>query len=454
MRMRPRLFCAAVAVVLVAAGCSNADSGTAKDPSSGGGATVTTASSGERGTFVPISGVPGVTDSQISYAVIGTKTNNPLGTCILDCYLAGIKAYFAYQNDQGGIYKRQLVVGDVLDDALSQNQTRSLEVISNGKDFGAFVATLVPAGFVELDAAGVPTYVWGIHATEEANRKSIFPHMAVQCATCTSRSNPYLIGQSGATKVGVLGYGVSENSKVCADTLKESIEKYSNDIGGAQVVYFNNQVAFGLPNGIAPEVTAMKDAGVQYIASCMDLNGMKTLGQELERQGMNDVVMGHPNTYDQQFVTEAGSIFEGDYVTPQFRPFEATPNDAQTKFQEYMAKAGAQPTELAMVGWINASTAVAGLLAAGPDFDRQNVIDATNTLTDWTAAGLTAPIDWTYQHSPPTAGDPGSFPAQECFAPVKIVGGRFQTVADPAKPFLCWSNQSDAWSQPEPTSFG
>jgi hypothetical protein len=454
MGMRSRLFCAAFALVMVAGACSNSDSGATKDSSTGAGATVTTASSSERDTFVPISGVPGVSDSQISYAVIGTKTGNPLGTCILDCYLAGIKAYFAYQNDEGGIYQRELVVGDVLDDALSQNQTRALEVISNGKDFGAFVATLVPAGFVELDTAGVPTYVWGIHATEEADRTSIFPHLPVQCATCTSRGNPYLISQVGATKVGVLGYGVSENSKVCADTIKASVEKYSDDIGGAQVVYFNDEVAFGLPNGIAPEVTAMKAAGVQFVATCMDLNGMKTLGQELDRQGMGDVVMAHPNTYDQQFVTDAGSIFEGDFVTPQFRPFEATPNDAQSKFQEYMAKTGAQPTELAMVGWINASTAVAGLLAAGPDFDRQKVIDATNTLTDWSAGGLTVPIDWTSQHTPPTAGDPASFPPQECFAPVKIVSGRFQTVADPATPFLCWSDRSDTWTQPVPTSFG
>ena len=69
------------------------------------------------------------------------------------------------------------------------------------------------------------------------------------------------------------------------------------------MAYVNDNLAFGLPNGIGPEVTAMKDAGVDFVSTCIDLNGMKTLAQELQRQGMDDVVLYHPNTYNQQFVT-------------------------------------------------------------------------------------------------------------------------------------------------------
>jgi hypothetical protein len=452
MRSKSRLFFAVLALALVASACGNS-SGSSGKSSNNGGSSGTVSASGDRSTFVKISGVPGVSDTTIKYVAIGTKANNPLGTCILDCYVAGIKAYFAYQNDQGGIYGRKLALDPVLDDELSKNQEKALEVSADNADFGAFVATLVPSGFATLNTAGIPTYVWGIHATDEANQQAIFPHTAVQCPTCTSRTTPYLVKQAGATKVASLGYGISPNSKVCADTNRKSIDKYSSNIGGAQVVYFNDNVDFGMPNGIAPEVTAMKAAGVQYIMSCLDLNGMKTLGLELQRQGMDNVVMSHPNTYDQAFVTAAGNIFESDFVTPQFRPFEATNNDAQSKFKEYMAKAGAEPTELAMVGWINASTAFAGLLAAGPDFNRQKVIDATNTLTDFTADGLISTIDWTRGHVPPPAGNPSAGQAQECFAPVKIVNGKFQTVSSPDNPFLCWSNQSDAWADPTQTSF-
>ena len=49
-----------------------------------------------------------------------------------------------------------------------------------------------------------------------------------------------------------------------------------------------------------------------------------------------------------------------------------------------------------MVGWINASLAFDGLLAAGPEFDRDKVTAATNALTDFTAGGLIEPVDWTH----------------------------------------------------------
>ena len=59
-----------------------------------------------------------MTDDEISYAAVGTQTGNPLGTCILDCYVDGIKAYFAFRNSEGGIFGRDLVLGEVLDDEL------------------------------------------------------------------------------------------------------------------------------------------------------------------------------------------------------------------------------------------------------------------------------------------------------------------------------------------------
>ena len=83
-------------LILAASGCGN--SGDDDDASGDDGATDDAAEpSGEeeRDTFVSLDGVPGVTDDEITFAAIGTRSNNPLGTCILDCYLQGIEAYFA-----------------------------------------------------------------------------------------------------------------------------------------------------------------------------------------------------------------------------------------------------------------------------------------------------------------------------------------------------------------------
>jgi ABC-type branched-subunit amino acid transport system substrate-binding protein len=263
---------------------------------------------------------------------------------------------------------------------------------------------------------------------------------------------PYAATTVKATKIASLGYGVSQNSKLCAGTVAKSVEKYA-DKTGQKVAYLNDKLDYGLPNGIGPEVTAMKKAGVDFISTCIDLNGMKTLAQELDRQGMQNVVLYHPNTYNQDFVKQAGSLFEGDIVGVAFRPFEADPGSTDLKYYlEWMQKKGSPLTELAMVGWINADTAFQGLKAAGANFDRAKIVAATNKLTAFSAGGLINPVDWSRQHNPPTEADPVTNGyKQECVAQVKVVSGAFQTVGPKDKPWLCWPIADRGWSDPVPT---
>jgi branched-chain amino acid transport system substrate-binding protein len=445
---------AAVAVLTLVAACGNSEGGggTAGStvPPDGPATTGGPAGEAERDTFVPLEGVPGVTDEAITYAVIGTLSNNLLGTCILDCYVDGIEAYFAFRNSEGGIFGRDLVVGQVLDDALSQNQVRALEVVSADDSFGSFNATLLATGWGDLDAAGIPTYVWGIHATEMAGRQSIFGHLGPLCIDCTGRSVPYAAMLAGATRIASLGYGTTENSKVCAQNQAASVEMYAEDIG-AESVYLNDELDYGLPTGIAPEVTTMRQAGVDFISTCLDLNAALTLAQELERQGMGDVPIYHPNTYDQAFVAAAGDLFEGDIVATLARPLESESAGGLADFNEWIAETGGQPSDLSLAGWINAELAFDGLLAAGPEFDRASVIAATNQIDAFTASGMTPPVDWTNGHVPPT--EEARLGPVECTSLLEVVDGTFEMVAPPAEPFLCWDNQDRAWADPAPTSF-
>lgn len=451
-----RALAALTVLALLAAACGNSDGESGdKTPTTGSDGTAPTdGGDAERDTFVAITGVPGVTDDEIAFAAIGTREGNPLGTCILDCYLDGIKAYFAFRNAEGGIFGRDLVLSEELDDALAANQAKSLEVISGGDAFGVFQATLVASGWGDLDDAGVPTYTWGIHATEAASRPHIFPSTPIRCGDCTGRSVPFAVKEAGATRVASLGYGISENSKVCAKSVSDAIDLYSADIG-AEMAYFNNDLAFGLGGGIGPQVSEMKAAGVDFIATCIDLNGMKTLAEELARQDMDDVVLYHPNTYSQSFVTEADGLFEGDFVTVQFLPFEAdSEGTALADFVSAMEDQGSDLTELAMVGWINASQAFDGLLAAGPEFDRDKVTAATNAMTAYDAGGLIPPVDWTESHDPYTQATREVDTSDECGALVRIENGKFVTVAPPETPWVCWPPEYQDWSEPEFVAFG
>ncbi len=449
-----RTIAAIAALALVLGACANSESDGTSGPATTAADAPAPGTGGEKDRDVKndISGVPGVTGDEIKFTVVGTKQGNPLGTCILDCYVDGIEAYFAYRNSEGGIYGRQLTLNDPVDDELGSNQARALDITTGNDTFADFQATLLPSGWGDLDSAGVPTYTWGIHAPDAANRSHIFASTIIPCPDCTRHYYPYLAKEAGATKAASLGYSISENSKTCANAVDASYKLFEKD-SGVQGVYLNDGLAFGLPNGIGPEVTAMKKAGVQFIATCLDLNAMKTLAQELDRQGMSDVVLMHPNTYNQMFVADNEDIFEGDYVVPQFIPFEASgKGTALATFREWMSKEGSEETELAMTGWINASTAFDGLLAAGPDFDRDKVTAATNAMTDYSAGGLIAPVDWTKAHEPFTQADRDGRP-DPCTTTVVVEAGKFSTLASPETPWLCWEGDPLTWSEPTEMAF-
>ena len=442
---------------LVVAACSNSgdDESSSDTTEADSGSSTTAANGGE-----PVSvDQPGVTDEEIRFSALGTQANNPLGTCVLDCYTDGIRAYFAFKNDQGGVNGRQLVLDDenVIDDELSNNQARALEIVSADDTFATFSAAQVGSGWGDLYDAGIPLYVWQINPADVTGKDGIFGSRETVCIECTQRPVALLAQEAGATKVAALGYGVSENSAQCAEGAADSIDKYADDIGGGiEVAYVNSDLAFGLPNGIGPEVTAMKDAGVDFVVGCIDLNGMKSLAQEMERQGIrDDVTMYHTNTYDQAFVAEADPLFEGDLVGAQFRPFEAESAGSNLDdYHEWMAETGADETELAMVGWINADEAVTGLELAGQDFSRESVIDALNQVTDYTAGGLIQPIDWTRQHTAPTEDDPGTNgPEFDCVSIVRVQDAAFEVVGDTAKPWHCWPGDTRDWSDPEDMNF-
>ena len=244
--LRRSLLVGAVLALLLAAACSN--SSDTKPTTAASGAAAGSGASNDTTQHVPISGVPGVSDTEIHFSSLGTNSNNPLGTCVLDCFDDGIKAYFDFRNSQGGIYGRKLVLSKEVDDELRNNQAKALEIISANDTFGTFSAPQLANGWADLAKAGIPTYVWAINPAEATGHPEIFGNARGRSASTAPRGPPRTQPSSPVRKkVATLGYGVSENSKQCADSSAESIEKYSDDVGGAEAVYTNDDLDFGLP---------------------------------------------------------------------------------------------------------------------------------------------------------------------------------------------------------------
>lgn len=443
---RQRLLATAAALGLLLAACGNSgDGGTASGDDSGGGASVS------------LDGVPGVTDDAINFAVLSTGEANPLGYCLLDCLADGVEAYFAFRNSEGGVHGRDLVVSEVIDDELTNNQVKSLEIVENPDIFGVVSVPLTATGFADLADAGVPLYTNVVNTAESAGHESIFQFTGTPCLSCPNPTHIQATLLAEATTVGALGYGVSQGSKDQVASIVASVEEWGDE-AGVELGYSNDELPFGLPNGLGPEVTAMKEAGVDMIMTGLDQNGSLTLEQELERQGMGDVTLLVPQGYaDTEFVTENADLLEGDLMQTYVRPIEADPEGTQmADFLEWMDETGAEVTDLALHGWVAADLAYTGLVAAGPEFDRQSVIDATNEITDYTGGGMLVPVDFSRQHNPPTADDPvTNGPVQRCAAYVQIVDGAFELVGEPGDPWFCTetAEAGGGWSELTPTDF-
>ena len=464
-----RLLALLAAMAMLFSACGNSDDGDDASPTTAatdngdegdegaaGGAEIGSAVIGEgpHGEFESIEGVPGVTDEEIHVALLSTGDANPIGYCLLQCQADGIQAYFDWRNAQGGIHGRQLVL-DVIDDEFANNQLRAAEIIDGGEHFAVIGSPIMGTGFIDLTDAGVPVFASAVQSDMANGVNNMYTPVGTVCITCPAKRNIWPVKDSGASKVGILGFGIAQASKDCVAGQKASFDKWGGP-QGIEAVYVNDDLPYGLPNGVGPEVSAMKRAGVDFIMTCLDQNSVKTIEEELSRQDMGDVPLVLPNAYgDEEYLTQNAELLEGDYIGLMYRPLEA--NQAGTDLEalvEQMSAAGSAINDWAIISWINADQLFRGLLAAGPQFDQQKVVNSINSFTATTSGGLTHAIDWTRQHNAITPDDlVTNAPAQECFAYVQVQDGKAVLMGDADKPHFCWDPADEDWKEPVPTSF-
>ncbi len=130
---------------------------------------------------------------------------------------------------------------------------------------------------------------------------------------------------------------------------------------------------------------------------------------------------------------------------------------APSGVQEYLdfaADNDLRVTEITMQGWIAARQLVDALKATGPDFTRENLVDAWNQQTWYTAGGWIAPIDWTRQHHDPAEG--AAFQSDfECANFVGVEDGEFvPRFVEGSDPWVCFDGQRpEEWHEPVNVNF-
>jgi ABC-type branched-subunit amino acid transport system substrate-binding protein len=426
--VRIRFLALGAIAILLAVSCGNSKSSGSKEGSATpGSGTVSKGTGGKTAV-----NQPGVTDDEIRVGGIASITN-PLGTNYGTAF-DGVEAYFDMINDAGGIYGRKLKVAYKGDDQLGSNQREAQALVQQGVFAALPIAVLLFQGADILANAKIPTFGWNIQ-DEWIGPENFFEQEGALCIDCPGPFLPWLTKKLNKKNIAVLGYNVPQSAD-CAKGIKATYDKYPD---GGSIVFDDESLSFGVAD-LSADVQRMKDRNVDFVATCMDQNGVLTLTREMKKQGL-DAAQSLPNAYDHDYMDKYGELFEGGYVRTRFAPFEFRPQSKGLRlYNKWIEKSNGKKAELSLVGWIDADMFVTGLRAAGPNFTREKVVAELNKLKNYDAQGLLPGLDWTIQHKDPHNPKVGvNVPAQDCFAITQVKNKKFvPTFTAPGKPFMCF----------------
>jgi branched-chain amino acid transport system substrate-binding protein len=349
----------------------------------------------------------------------------------LQPYFSGILAHFDMVNAEGGVNGRELVLVEQRDDRYINGRQEAQAALAQDDIFAILTGSYAPQTPVInfLEGEGVPLIGTGV-TDEWVGRETAF-YLPQFPGNVVSPVFPQLARELGKERIGLLGYSDAASSE-CVDSTRATFEHYAPD--AAEVVYSDTSISFGDYSPFPSVVARMKEADVDLILTCMDLNAVLTLAREKVSQQLdaNQIAL---NMYNPEFVAANADVFEGDVVMVGYAvPELAEPPAPVQQLLEWTERGGYEVSEDTYSGWAQAATFVEGLRGAGEEPSRAAFMDHLRSLTDWTAEGFIPGVN--YQEG--TA--PGATPPEiYCFGtPLTIRGGAFVSELPPAgTPFLC-----------------
>jgi len=354
--------------------------------------------------------------------------------------VTGAAVYFDQLNASGGIYGRRIVYSPLVDDGTSPSgNTAAAQRLVQAKVFAVVgVGTPFFTGSSILRSQAVPTF--GIQ--ENTNAQWSGPTMFGAGGSYIAASLPmpqvaFVAQQTHSHTAAVLAYNVAQSSGGCVSVVK----------GLARFHIRTPVVDFSIPYGAATldaDVTRMQQAGVDFVATCMDSTGNIKLSQTLQQHGMGSTVQYWLDGYDRRILQNNQAAYQGVTFLLQQTPFEVTalyprvyPGiDAFNAALKRYAP-GTTPSGTALAGWVSADLFVQGLRAIGNDVTRTALVRAINRFTAFTAGGAYPPVNWRLAHTGITDLD--------CSTYVRVRGLQFLPVyTTPASVYSCYDQTGSA----------
>ncbi|MGA2803643.1 MAG: ABC transporter substrate-binding protein [Acidimicrobiales bacterium] len=339
----------------------------------------------------------GVTGSEVVVGGVASLTG-PIPADFAPIF-DGVDAYLDMINAAGGVGGRKIEFRYPLDDGSNASQdTDQVRTLVEQDHVFAVVGVGTPsfAGASYLAANNVPTFGYDV-STDWTDGPSLFgSEGSFLDFTRPGPEAAYLAERLGAKKVGILAYNVGA-SEQAGEGMAYTMRRFH-----IPVAYEDLSVE-APPVDLTTDVNRMRAAGVDLVVSCMDLSGNILLSRTMRQDGMGSVAQYWLSGYDEAAIAKFSSLMQGVYFLIGHVPFESGLSRKYAGMALYLTKLakyfpGELPGEASLAGWISADMFVTGMRLVGRDLTRTRLIDALNSLTDYTADGIVSPIDWRLEH--------------------------------------------------------
>jgi ABC-type branched-subunit amino acid transport system substrate-binding protein len=372
-------------------------------------------SAGEAGAASTASSGPGVTSNSITVGTISTQTGTLASN--FSSLIYGEKAYYDYINAQGGVNGRKINYKYALDDGGNPTTFNQLANTLINQDHvfavtGVATAFFSPNLFVE---AGIPTYGYNVTGNWAGPENLFAAGGSVQYYPAGAPQYAY-VARKTTTKpsIALIAYGIAASSDACQSS------QTALQAAGYNVSYSDLKVNYP-GSTVATDVQRMKQAGSNFVISCMDVQGNVTMARAIQQYGLKMTQLWLSGN-DQSTLNQNQSLMQNVYFYVAHVPFTASTSLYPglklylTQMKKY--EPAYVDDEVAIQGWESASLFVQGVKLAGNNLTWANVLKQDNSLTAFTAGGLTAPVNWL------SAGHKGNKPPY-CGAIIKVSGDKY-----------------------------
>ena len=337
----------------------------------------------------------------------------------------GAQAYLNYINSQGGLFGRKLQL-QVGDDQLDAGQNKSQVDDLSSKVF-AFLGSFSvndDAGAADMQAAGVPDVGYALSNA----RSDIAVNFSPQPNAHGWRSGPlkYFAQKFGPTVIQHVAF------------YTEDVQSAKDNAAGQRAVATSIGYRFPVGRLIEPneanftgDVLQMQQNGIKGIILSGDEGTMSRFAKAMKDQGFSVAFANWgASAYDPAWIGDSGGGAEGALLDQSLSLYagedrNVIPEDALFLHWMQVTDPSQKIDIFAAYSWASGKLLVDALKAVGAKPTRKALLAQLKTVHSFDDNGLLAPAD------------PGSKVGATCWLQIKVQGGKFVRVDEPANGYRC-----------------